>query len=283
MITCKELRKSFANPRDMFLALKASKQSIVNMKKAAVKHTDDVFMSLQDILSVASKSGADINKEINYGDTVYPVINTCWWLDSHKDVHIPGIWEKSAKEQEGKTFYVLDHQLSVDKVIAYPENVTILVKTVAWANLGQPYNGTTEALIFGVKLTDDANEAAYKAIKARRPLQNSVRMQYVRLDLAINSTDNDFKEEKRIWDKYASSVVNQDALKDGYFWPVYEAKIFKEGSAVLFGSNEATPIQSEMPKHGQPSDDTGKPAAVSTGSGRLKEYNNILKQLKSIK
>lgn len=283
MIFCKELNKSFASPLDMFKALKAHKHSIINTKKAAVKHTDEIYMSVQDLLSVTTKAADIATKEISYGDTIYPVINTCWWLDSHKDVHIPGIWNKSVKEQAGQIFYIMDHQLSVDKVIAYPENVEAIVKTVAWANLGQPFTGTTEALIFSVKLTDDANEAAFKAIKARRPLQNSVRMMYVSLDLAINSTATEYKEEKRIWDKYAASVVNQDALKDGYFWPVYEAKIFKEGSAVLFGSNEATPIQSEMPKHSQPSADTDKPAAASTGKSNLSEYNKILKQLKSIK
>jgi hypothetical protein len=43
--------------------------------------------------------------------------------------------------------------------------------------------------------------------------------------------------------KYLAVIANKQAALDaGYFWAVAQAKIVKEGSAVLFGSNEATPI-----------------------------------------
>ena len=48
-------------------------------------------------------------------------------------------------------------------------------------------------------------------------------------------------KEKAIWDKYINQVINRDASEEqGYFWAVTEAKVI-EGSAVVMGSNYATP------------------------------------------
>lgn len=279
MIRCKELNRNFATQKELFAALKSHKREIIEAKKADIKKTDPVIFHLRPTDALKTESTV---KEITYGDYIYPVINTINWLDSHKDVHIWGIWDKSAKEQSGQTYYLVNHDLSIGQVISYPKEVEVMVKTMSWAQLGYDYPGDTQALIFKARLTEKSNQAAYQAIKAGEALQNSVRMQYVSLDLAVNATDEDFKEEKRVWDKYSPYVVNRDALKDGYFWAVKEAKIFKEGSAVLFGSNEATPIMTEEPKqHITAAPSHSQSAAKSTGN--LKQLNSILKQMKSLK
>ena len=42
---------------------------------------------------------------------------------------------------------------------------------------------------------------------------------------------------------YINEIANKDkAIEQGYFWAVTEAKISKEGSMVLFGSNDVTQI-----------------------------------------
>ena len=72
---------------------------------------------------------------------------------------------------------------------------------------------------------------------------HSVGMQYVKLALAINSEEEEYKEEKEVWDKYYPKVVNNAELeKSPYFWAVTEAKVY-EGSAVVMGSNSFTPTQ----------------------------------------
>jgi hypothetical protein len=53
--------------------------------------------------------------------------------------------------------------------------------------------------------------------------------------------DEDYKEEFANWQKYYPDVANKDvADADGYFFAVTEARVI-EGSAVVIGSNTATP------------------------------------------
>ena len=78
-------------------------------------------------------------------------------------------------------------------------------------------------------------------------------MRYVSFDLAINSEAEWDKEEKALWDKYYPVIANKELADErGYFWAVTEAKIV-EGSAVVMGSNSATPT---LETKEEPSEDT---------------------------
>jgi hypothetical protein len=105
------------------------------------------------------------------------------------------------------------------------------------------YQGTTQALMFKAKLTEATNKDAFNAIATKQDIQNSVRMGYISMTLCIDDKSPDFAQENANFYKYLPIIANkQDAIDQGYFWAISEAKIVKEGSAVLFGSNEATPI-----------------------------------------
>lgn len=83
-------------------------------------------------------------------------------------------------------------------------------------------------------------------------------MRYVKIFLAINSDSLEHKEEFEVWQKYASQVANiKEAEAQGFFWAVTEAKII-EGSAVVKGSNIATPTLSTETKDFEPSKGTQK-------------------------
>lgn len=70
---------------------------------------------------------------------------------------------------------------------------------------------------------------------------------YVNMVLAMNNSADWAKEEKEAWDKYYPGIVNKDDVDQrGYFWAVLEQKIL-ENSAVLRGSNPATPTISVEP------------------------------------
>lgn len=256
--TCKELNgKEFTTKREMFLAVKANKQLIVDAKKAAIKNSDPVSLFVKNTLAEKAEGDPEV---IGIGSTVYPVINSCWWFDSHSDVHADGIWNVSAKDQNGKVYYIINHDLEVGKVIGYPDDVEVMVKTVAWRELGIDIEGETQVLIFGVKLTEAANKDGLSAIISKKPLQNSVRMQYISMTLCIDDNSSDFAQEKANWDKYINRIANKDeAIEYGIFWLITEAKIYKEGSAVLFGSNSATPIL-----YSNPSDDSSKSEITKT-------------------
>src|SRR5687768_14593104 len=143
MIHCKELNKSFTDKKTMFGAIKKAKQELIAAKKAAIKNSDPFTVKHEagtpGFLPVFK--GIELRKEVGFGDFVYPVINTINYLDSHKDVHIWDIWNKSAKEQSGKIYYIINHDLSIGKVISYPKEVEIMVKEMSWADLGRDYSG----------------------------------------------------------------------------------------------------------------------------------------------
>jgi hypothetical protein len=241
MIFCKELNKEFATKQEMFLALKANKDKIIGLKKAAIKDSDPVLFYPRE--SRESTKAVELTKAVNTGDDIYPIINTTNWLDSHGDVHLDGIWDMSVKDQNGKVYYLINHDLKIGSVISYPNEVEPYVQTMNWTDLGKDIPGTTQALVFKTKLTEKANADASKAIKDGIPLQNSIRMQYVKMDLAVDSNEKGLEMEYANFYKHLPNIANkEDAQAAGYFWAISEAKIIKEGSAVLAGSNSMTPI-----------------------------------------
>lgn len=241
--------KEFTSKREMFTALLANKQSIIDRKKEAVKFTDPVSIYVKSLL--ADKAEGDM-EVVSVGSTVYPVINSCWIFDSHGDVHADGIWDKSAEEVNGQIFYIINHDLEIGKVISYPNEVEVMVKTVSWKEIGFDMDGETQVLMFGAKLTDASNKDALNAIIGKKPIQNSVRMRYISLTLCIDDSSSDFMQEKANFDKYISRIANKkDAEEAGFFWLITEAAVWKEGSAVLFGSNHVTPILYSAPEKGE--------------------------------
>lgn len=239
MIYCKELNKSFEDKAELIKELVENKQLIIDAKKAEIKCSESVSLSVVKSEAIKAEGEGDSNK-------IYPVINTTNYMDSHGDVHAVGIWDKSLSEQSGNIHYVLDHELKVGSVVAYPSNVKPFVKTMLWSDLGVNLPGETQALIYEVTLTGDEPQAFKNALK-HGDIENSVRMQYVKIELAVN--DDDYEEEKKAWLQNIDKVSNRDKAEEvGYFWYVKEAKIVKEGSAVLFGSNDATPILRSIDK-----------------------------------
>lgn len=80
-------------------------------------------------------------------------------------------------------------------------------------------------------------------------------MQYLNIELAVNSDEKGYKEELATYEKYFDRIANKkDVEKQGFFWAVKEAKII-EGSAVVMGSNQMTPTLNVSEKI-EPSDDT---------------------------
>lgn len=236
--TCKYLNgQSFETKGEMFTALKAAKDEIIAMRKIAIKDSVPVNFILKSDGSFKAESGV----KLQYGDYIYPVINSTGYLDSHSDLHLPGIWDKSAESQKGKIYLIINHDLSIGNVISYPKDVEPIISEVEWSRLGKPYQGKTQVLIFKSKITEKSNTAAYLALRDGEDVEYSIRMQYVKLELCINDASEGFKSEKAAFDKYFPMIVNHEkATEDGFFWAIHEAKIYKEGSMVLFGSNDAT-------------------------------------------
>lgn len=263
MIVVKEFPdKKFESKDELFKALVDNKAELIATKKMQTKEADAVFnitKSEENTIGIANKAESNSSSEPNKLKLKL-VINTTNLLDSHSDVHIKGIWNKSVKEQ--KNLYLLqEHQMKFDSIIS--DNITAKVETMKWKDLGFNYTGETEALVFETTIDKNRNSFMFDQYLQGFVKNHSVGMRYVKIELAVNSESKWYREEKEIWDKYISQVANkEDVEAQGYFWAVTEAKII-EGSAVVRGSNIATPTISveaveDTSSKQEPSRDTQK-------------------------
>lgn len=267
---CLELDKEFKSRNEMFAALKSNEDKIISLKKAAVYKSADkgqlapcnTFMKLPD----ETKAALNLKE-----DHIYPIINTTLYLDSHNDVHANGIWSKSLSEQKGQINYVLDHSLKISDVIAWADDVKAFTRSVSWAFVGKNFEGETQALIYEIPKDAIVSQDASKVIDEKRKVQNSVRMQYVKIELAMDSERKEDKENKKLWNKTIDKIANKEiAQEQGYYFWVSEAKIIKEGSMVLYGSNDATPIIYE-------------PSSTQTEPQKDQDTQEIINYIKSLK
>lgn len=232
MIQVKEFpNKVFETKEELFADLRENKKELIQQKRMMIKHADSIAHVLQTN-TIAVKAVQDSN-EIK----VKSVINTTNLYDSHSDVHIDGIWNKSLKES--KSLYLLqEHEMKFDKIIS--DEVKASADTMSFKSLGFDIKGNTQALIFESNLKKNRNPFMFGQYLNGYVKNHSVGMQYVKIALAIDSNHEEDKEEKATWDKYHPNIANKEDITNGYFWAVLEAKII-EGSAVLRGSNWATP------------------------------------------
>lgn len=228
---------------ELFEFLKTNKSSLLAQKKYETKKGDSISYAKM----IVDEKGEAVKANIPLADTdpnviqVLSVINTTNILDSHGDVHIPGLWKKSLAEN--KELYLLEeHKMSFRGIIS--DKVKAFTKTMSWKSLGLDAEGKTEALIFDSTISKNRNEYMFGEYKNGHVKNHSVGMRYVKIDLAINAPDDKYyKEEYEIWLKHIDLIVNkEDAENAGFFWAVTEAKVI-EGSAVPVGSNRITPTQ----------------------------------------
>lgn len=241
MIYCKELDKSFETKEQMFKELMLNKEFIIKEK------TSNILKSCEKGLSVVADQDAifkalETNKALKLdSDYYYFVVNSSNILDSHRDLHVKGNWDKSVKEQQGKVYLVFDHQLKRNEIIAMKEDISMFTAEIPFSLIGKNYDGDTYALIYKVAKNRIVNKDAKEWLNDGYSLEASVRMQYVKIELAVNTNDSESVKEKETFDKYIDVIANKNEFKDlDYFWVVKEAKNVQESSLVMFGSNSAT-------------------------------------------
>jgi len=258
--------KEIATKEAMFKHLRENEKSIIAIKKASIQKSCEKG-GIDSVLFLDKEVSA--SKGIHLKDGyIYPVINTTLYRDSHKDVHLNGIWNKSLKEQNGKMYYVLNHKLEIGQIISWPQDVNVLVKSVPWSFLGKDYEGNTEALMFEIEKSNIKNAVAKEIIDEKRPVQGSISMQYINVFLAMNSKAKGDEVYLQRYNDYINSIANKEEVEEeGYFYGVGEAAMRNEGSMVVRGSNPITPIKekteagestSEKQVQIEPSDDTHK-------------------------
>lgn len=263
----------YSTHKELFNFLVENKAQLIAQKKFEMKKADafsaiSFYTAGKDEACKASQDPAILLSKDAI--TAKIVINTTKLLDTHQDVHIDGLWKKTLKEQKGR-YHLQEHKMQFDHVIS--DEVKAYTKSISWKDLGFEFEGNTEALMFDSIIQKVRNPFMFEQYAKGYVKNHSVGMQYIQLYLCIN--DDEYSEEKTNWDKYIEHVANKsDAEALGFFWAVTEAKLI-EGSAVLMGSNWATPTQSvkcfEPSKdtqnlHNEPSEDTHKGILSSIGN-----------------
>ena len=232
----------FNTKKELFDFLVENKDKLIAQKKA-VKKECDCPVCVEPII-ISSKFRTSKATGDNTGPfegkslKVFVVINTTNYLDMHDDVHLPGIWDRSLKNNK-MLMHLQDHRMEFDKIISDGDQLKAYTKTFLWSELGYDYKGETEALVFESEILRKRNEYMLEQYANGWVRNHSVGMYYVKMDIAINN--DEYPNEYEAWQKYYPEIANkEDADEAGYFWYVLEAKLV-EGSSVPLGSNAATP------------------------------------------
>ena len=225
--------------------MKDNLSTLIAEKKATIKEADGIMIPADinyrlviDKDGTLKKAAEGYTPDMNAAQTVLCVINTTNWMDSHSDVHIPGLWKKSIKENKFFS-HLQEHKQQFTHIIS--DMSKGYTEKIAWKDLGYDAIGSTEALIFATPLTG-RNEFMEDQYRKGYVKNHSVGMRYVTIKFCVNRPDDEYyKEEYANWVQYIDQVINSEAAEEkGFFWAVLEAKIV-EGSAVPFGSNIITP------------------------------------------
>ena len=233
--------KEFNTKEEMFAELKANVDFIIESKKTEIKNSCDKGLAVS-CKSLDLMKFTDQLKGIRIDDDYYYIaVNTTGVLDSHLDLHVKGIWNKTVKEQQGKNYLVEDHILALSNVIVAKEHVEMFTAKLPFSLLGKPYEGDTQALIYKVPKNKVKKEYIKEWLDSGDSIEASVRMQYLNIKFAMDSNDPEDAVEKKVYDDYIGEIANKgDYDYIPYFFVVKEAKNVKEASLVLFGSNSTT-------------------------------------------
>ncbi len=258
----------FETRKELFDFLVKNEQTLITQKKNAIKEADGfAFVPVGSGSEITNKAVSTTKESIE----VVAVINTTNIIDSHLDLHLPKMWEKSLNENK-MIMHVQEHKsYEFSKIIADGQDLKAYVKNYTWKQLGFNWEGNTQALMFKSTVKVDRNPFMFEQYAKGYVKNHSVGMRYVKISMCIN--DDDYQVQKENWDKYIKEAINPEfAESNGYFWAVHEAKVI-EGSAVPLGSNFVTPTISVKADDGH-SDKTE--AERSLQENKQKFFNKLI-------
>jgi len=272
--------KEFATKRELYKFLADNKDTLIAQKRAElVKKDMPLLVDFTIVSDMKQKANKEAGKPIDIASVnslkVVCIINTTNFLDSHMDLHLPGIWNKSISDNK-RIMHLQEHEMDFDKIISDGEQLKAYVKKYKWSELGYDFQGETEALVFESEILKSRNPFMLNQYANKWVKNHSVGMYYVKVDMAIN--DEEMPNYYEAWKKYFPQMVNPEMAEErGYFWYVLEAKCI-EGSAVPIGSNSATPTLEPKNQPVQTTDNILKP---EQSTSKAIDYTYLIKNLKS--
>ena len=172
----------FATKEELFKHLKENKSFYIDQKKSQVKHTDPLSNASSKSVTLIGKT----QKEDNDSEITREVVaNTYYWLDSHSDVHVKSCFTKSI--QENVAHHLNSHKFGLDHLVGETQKVE--EREIAWKDLGVDIPGSTISLIASSSIKKSFNEKIFYLYKTGTIKQHSVGMRYVKIEMAINSSE----------------------------------------------------------------------------------------------
>ena len=205
---------------------------------------------------------------------VKAVINSTNIIDSHLDLHMAKIWNKTIKDNPF-SYHLKQHEAKFESVIS--NKAKSYNEKSNFNKLGLDIDFETVANINEFTLSKDKMPFMFDSYVNGDVTQHSVGMMYVNIDMAYY--DEDSEKQMDFFNEMKANAVNPDVADEyGYFWVVYEAKK-REGSAVVFGSNSVTPTL--YVKNYEPPKSTQKAIEPSEDTQKREIYINYLKNFKN--
>lgn len=227
--------KKFTDKQDQARFIKEKFSDILTIKKAEYKTKSEPLIS-NSIVKGFDPIIEDIQG--NYIQ-VKAVINTTNVIDSHLDLHMKTIWNKTVQDNPYCP-HLKQHEATFESIISkkaksYNENMN-------FRDLGIDKDFDMVANINEFVLERSKMPVMFDAYKAGDVTEHSVGMMYYNIDLAYY--DEESQKNMDFFNEHKEYAINPEVADEiGYFWVIREAKK-REGSAVVFGSNPITPTLS---------------------------------------
>ena len=225
--------KSFTDKMDLVRFMQKNRDELFAVKKSEYKTKSE------PILKAGLFSGA-FKPEIEdiTGDfiQVKTIINTTNVIDSHLDLHLQGIWNKTVSDNPF-SHHLKSHKSDFEYVIS--DKAKSYNEKMNFKDLGLNVDMEMDANINEFIMERKRLPLMFDAYKNGEVNEHSVGMMYVRYDIAF--MDEESQKEMDFFNLMKSKAINPEVADEfGFLWVISEAKK-REGSAVVFGSNSITP------------------------------------------
>jgi hypothetical protein len=250
----------FATKSEMFSYLRKNADKLIGQKKAFPTISDNLEFgySISQTAKAAANGKKDngiVTEDPAMVDGELPVdivANMSGWCDSYMDVMIKDNWNKSINDVGASGQKLVYHLKNHGTYYQYTTDAIIGKNPVLYTQMTDLSQFAfksdikkAQALMMKSVVCKDYDEKCYCLYRDKQIMQHSIGLQYIKIYLCLDSTEEDDVMYKENWDKYYPQVINKEKVDNkGYFWAVTEAKIL-EVSAVLFGANELTPVASQ--------------------------------------
>lgn len=257
--------KRFNDKMDQTNFIKENFKALAALKKVEYKKFAEVV--LKDGFERANYT-ADIEDISGDFMLVKAIINTTGVIDSHMDLHLPGIWNKTVKDNPTNPV-LKQHERMFESVIA--NKARNFNQNMNFKDIGVDIDFPMQANLNEFVVDRRTQPMMFDKYASGEVEQHSVGMMYVDFDIAYY--DESSQKEMEFFNEMLTKCINPEIAEEaGYVFIVREAKK-REGSPVVFASNPLTPTLSVKNYEPQISTRVNNEPPLSTQTNQQKFIN----------